>query len=126
MKKQKEEPRPEFIPIGTLIVFITYAILTAVFLLLLNRQTESPFSVAEFGVALVIAIFLTGALLVVRSLIKSNPFEGLALGAVLIIIVIAALLVKFKGPYTYAFAAVGTLVAIIYLGYYFWKARTSN
>ncbi len=123
---KEEEAREPLIQFSTLIVFGAYAILVCAFLFFLNDTLGLPFNVIAFVIGLIIALVITGFLMVVRSVMRSNAWEGLAVGLVTIIVVVAALLVKFRGMYTYIFATVGSLIAVIYIGYYFKKSSTNT
>lgn len=117
MRDEVREPE-QFISSSTIIVFCAYAILMGLFLFLLDQAAGKPFTITSFIIGLVITLVITCFLLVVSSIMRTNSWEGFALGIGVIVVAVAALLVKFKGVYTYVFAAVGVVIALIYMGYY--------
>ena len=124
-EKQLEETEKEednsLIHLSTIITFASYAILISIFILLLNRSLGLPFNIIAFVVGIFITLIITGFLLVVQSVMRTNLWEGLVVGLATIGITITALLFKFNGVYTNIFAAIGTIFALIYIGYFFKK-----
>ncbi|MEK6899300.1 MAG: hypothetical protein AABW79_04355 [Nanoarchaeota archaeon] len=119
--EEKEDNNSPLIKLSTLIIFASYAILISIFILLLNRSLGLPFNIIAFIVGIFITIVITGFLLVVKSVMRTNLWEGLVVGLATIGVVVTALLFKFHGTYTNIFATFGTILALIYIGYFFKK-----
>ncbi len=110
----------------TLALFIGYALLIAVFLYLLDQKVNTGFGFAEVMFSLGASFLWVAFLNWVKSIINKNPYLGLIIGLVIVVLLANALFIRYKGPNTLIFSAIGALSSVGYLMYLFFKARTED
>lgn len=107
----------------TLALFGFYVVLIGLFLYLLDKVTSAGFGIKEIGFTLVAAFLLTAVLAWITITMRKNPYLGLIIGLVIMVLLTNALFIRYKGPYTLTFAAIGALGTVGYLIYSFFLAR---
>jgi len=122
--KKEEAQETRVISIYSILLLISYAMIITAFLFLLNKQQNTGFGVSEIIFSIIAALLLTSMFIVAKLLMRANACLGLAFGLVFILSLLYALFTRFTGPYTTTFAVIGSLVALIYMGIYFFKYRT--
>lgn len=122
MKAQDKQNHP-IVSITTIILAVVYVVLVMLFFFLLHSKTDAAFGLVEVGFAIISGIILALLLQWNRSIIKKNPYLGLVAGIFVIVTLVYALFLPYSGPYTTAFATVGSSIAIFYFVYCFFRYR---
>lgn len=110
----------------TLMLFIGYAILIGLFLFLLDKKLNTGFGVVEILFALGASFLWVAFLNWVKSIIHKNPYLGLIIGLVIVVLLANALFIRYNGPNTMIFSALGALSSVSYLMYLFYNARSED
>ena len=110
----------------TITLLIFYIILIGAFLFILDSKTSKGFGLVEIIFAIVSACVLAALFVWINSLMRKNSYLGLISGIVLIVLLTYALFVRYKGPYTLIFAAIGAFSTAGYLIYNFFKLRAED
>lgn len=129
MKKGVEKEQESFVhallPTKlTCALFIVYLILVGSFLFLLDKKAHTGFGAIEIAFAFAAAFLWVAFLVWSKSLIGKNPYLGLVMGLVVVVLLAYALFVRYQGPNTLVFATVGALITVSYLLYHFFKTRS--
>ncbi len=96
------------------------------FFILLSIKTSAPFGISEILFAVVFSIIATLLLLWIKSIMRKNPYTGIVIGVLILVISITSLFYRFSGPYTYAHASAAGIVVLAYLGIEFYRYRKRN
>lgn len=125
MKKEERESFIHWITPSkfTVALFVFYLILIGLFLYFLDKVTSAGFGIKEIGFAFVTAFLLAALITWIKTIMGKNPYLGLIIGLVIVVLLANALFIKYKGPYTLTFAAIGGLGTVGYLIYSFFLAR---
>lgn len=110
----------------TIALFVFYLVVITVFLYLLDSKTGVGFGIKEIAFALAAAFLLTALVIWILAVMRKNPYLGLIIGLVIVVLLVNALFIKFKGPYTTIFAVIGVLGTVGDLMYHFFKYREEN
>lgn len=82
--------------------------------------------VGEIIFSIVFALFMTGFLLWVKSLIVKNAYLGSVIGLVGSVILGYGFYLKYRGPYSIGFMIVVSGVVLVYVGMNFWRFKNEN
>ena len=110
----------------TIILAIIMLILPLVFFFLLSQKTEASFGFIQILFSIVFAIIVTLFLLWLKSFMKNRPYLGFIIGLIALGFSNYGLFFRYKGPYTKTFAIIGSLIVLVYLGFYLFKYRKQN
>lgn len=128
MKREEDTKRESFIrwliPSKlTICLFVFYVLVVGIFLYLLDVKTGAGFGIKEIAFAIVAAFLLAALVVWIEVVMRKNPYLGLIIGLVVVMLLVNALFIKFKGPYTTTFASIGGFGTIGHLIYHFFIYR---
>lgn len=108
---------------STLALFVFFLLVIGLFLFFLDKKTDTGFGFVECAFALIAAVLLAALFAWIKLIMTKNPYLGLITGILIAVLLINALFIKYKGPYTMTFAGVGALGTVGYLMYHFFVYR---
>lgn len=107
----------------TLGLFFGYTLVVGLFLYFLNQKTNSGFGISEIAFAIIASFILTSVMVWIKALEEKNSYLGLIIGIATVAYLSYAIFIRFWGPYTIVFLAIGALISMLYLTVYFLKIR---
>ncbi len=128
MKKESDSRNDSFISWlipskSTVALFVFFLLIVGLFLFFLDKKTDVGFGIIEIAFTIIAAFILAALFAWIKVIMKKNPYLGLVSGILIAVLLINALFIKYKGPYTMTFAGIGALGTVGYLMYHFFIYR---
>ena len=120
---KKEQQKTIALSLLNIALYVFYFLLILTFFFLLDKQKSLGFGFTEILIALAGSILLASFLIWVKSMMPNNSLLSLIFGLIIVGSLLYALFIRFNGPYTLTFAAIGSLASVAYLLFYFFKYR---
>ncbi len=118
-----QEPNNSSPGLTTIILGILLAVISVLFLYLLNTKTGAPFGLTQVLYSIVIGIIATFFFYWLNLLMRNNAYMGMIIGIAALGASVYALFVKYSGPYTTTFAIILSIIVLIYLFIQFFKTK---
>ena len=91
-----------------------------------DEKKDFNLGIGDIVFSIVFALFMTGFLLWVKSLIVKNAYLGSVIGLVGSVILGYAFYLRYRGPYSIGFMIVTAGVILVYVGMNFWRFRNED